>query len=926
MNDLKLPEQLSGPWDHALILTYGMDLPFFERTLWPQFAARCRNKIILADGQQYLKACAAYAEGMARSELPQVRLFNQHYLAEGIFSPHAAHAKLVLLTNAERGRLVVGSGNLNMQGYASGGELFTTYAYGPDARDDLAAFLAIREFLEGVISRNYLTPASVRRIQFLLEETPWLFHATLDVVEPVRHNLMVSFLDHLRQVVGGEPVEELWVLSPFYDHPAIALERVLTTFNPQRASLLIQKAATSADPTALQDVIDRWRPRCEIRAFTATNGAPYVHAKLYLLKLADRAICLQGSPNLSQVAMLLPDPRGNLEIANLFTGARDAFDHVFEALTLQSGSFETAPLQLRCEVSSSSVSSTDNFHLIGGEWYGTLLTLTFRGSLPELRDARLVIAGHQFPFTQERSAQHTLELSLTPDAAELLGRPVPVHLDWGTDETLRSSNPIFVCNRAALTAVLETSGESERLARISDLDLGDDELEQLLDDLNAALMLDRRSVWQIAGRPPPTTTEADDGQWLDYADVDYEQIRQHPKILQYLRGRGGGGHGVARTRLQVILSAITEHFGSLLDVSTRASSLSSTIVHLDQEDEESAEAVTSEVSQRRIAPDRIRRVLRSFVQRYLRGIQSSAFQEMAGYEVMGQNYVIFSHILWRLFPKDWVEPEFLTDTFLEIWRFFWGEGQSPGYIRQLPSEHQAEVMMWVRDYYADAEMIAASYTIAQLAQTPDWERRHFALRDFWRVQLSTPGFAVTVDMLEDAWILLAYRMPSASPSPSTIVDSLARLVSFETRKSFLRGLEQHYGYPAFSCHFDTAKVRRATRQQLVQVDCLVVTLPTALETADQAIAILRHWMHFEDRDYYRVVVPDANETRRLLIYEVAQDQGIYISKDTTSGEIEFGRTEPALTPVDMALEQMKATAVEVDSRVSIPRSVVPVQM
>jgi len=86
MSRLKLPEQLQGPWHHALILTYGMDIPFFENALWRQFSTRCRNKIILADGQQYLKACADYA----RSGL--VRHLNQQYVAEGIFAPLAAHA------------------------------------------------------------------------------------------------------------------------------------------------------------------------------------------------------------------------------------------------------------------------------------------------------------------------------------------------------------------------------------------------------------------------------------------------------------------------------------------------------------------------------------------------------------------------------------------------------------------------------------------------------------------------------------------------------------------------------------------------------------------------------------------------------------------------------------------------------------------
>ena len=50
MSEFELPEQLDGPWHHALILTYGADIPFFENALWRQFDSRCRSKVILADG------------------------------------------------------------------------------------------------------------------------------------------------------------------------------------------------------------------------------------------------------------------------------------------------------------------------------------------------------------------------------------------------------------------------------------------------------------------------------------------------------------------------------------------------------------------------------------------------------------------------------------------------------------------------------------------------------------------------------------------------------------------------------------------------------------------------------------------------------------------------------------------------------------
>ncbi len=312
MNPLKLPEQFQGPWKHVLILTYGMDIPFFEHALWPQFDSSCRNKIILADGQEYLMACANYAQSGL------VRHLNQRYIAEGIFSPHAAHAKLILLVNSEQGRLLVGSGNLGWQGYASGGELFTQYEYSQESPAALVAFLSVRELIEGLKSRGYVSAVADRHLQHLLEDTPWLFRSATSEWRPVRHNLDQNFLVQLKEAVGNEAVQELAIISPFLDKDVVALESMLTTLRPRRAVLLVQPGWTSVDLAALRKMLHRF-DELAVRPFGLRGEDAYVHAKCYLLKLAGRAICLQGSPNLSQVAMLMTDPKGNIELANLLT-------------------------------------------------------------------------------------------------------------------------------------------------------------------------------------------------------------------------------------------------------------------------------------------------------------------------------------------------------------------------------------------------------------------------------------------------------------------------------------------------------------------------------------------------------------------------------------------------------------------------------
>jgi hypothetical protein len=139
-----------------------------------------------------------------------VRHANSQYVAEPILRRPSSHAKLLLLTSSEAGWLAVGSGNLSMQGFASGGELFTVYTYSPDDEAALAEFVAVRHLLERFRDRDLLSRTAAWHVEHLLEGSPWLFRAAASPSR-VRHNLDTSFLGQLTEAVGGEHVDRLWV-------------------------------------------------------------------------------------------------------------------------------------------------------------------------------------------------------------------------------------------------------------------------------------------------------------------------------------------------------------------------------------------------------------------------------------------------------------------------------------------------------------------------------------------------------------------------------------------------------------------------------------------------------------------------------------------------------------------------------------------
>src|SRR5207249_7194262 len=119
---------------------------------------------------------------------------------------------------------------------------------------------------------------------------------------------------------------------------------------------------------------------------------------------------------------------------------------------------------------------------------------------PDLTAATLVIAGQDVAFEILSRQAKSLELRVGHDATDLLRRPVPVAIRWRDGDEPALSNPVFVCNVTALTAALETGPEDEKLRRVGRLDLEDEELENLLEKLDAALVIDRRSVWRLAGK------------------------------------------------------------------------------------------------------------------------------------------------------------------------------------------------------------------------------------------------------------------------------------------------------------------------------------------------------------------------------------------------------------------------------------------
>jgi hypothetical protein len=924
VNELEIPSALEGNWEHCVILTYGADLPFFENALLRQFHASCRNKLVLADGRQFQEACVSYAEAR------MVRGLNRQYVAEGIRSHNAAHAKMILLASRNAGRLLVGSGNLSQDGYASGGELFVEYEYGTGDTESLGAFLTAREVLEAVVERGSVGPQARRRIQYLTENVPWVFGAAPSADRPVRHNLDRSFLDQLREALGDEPVSEAWVLSPFFDEGLKALTQFIDVLQPAKVNVLVQRGRTSVDPAELEKVKRRMQGKLHVVPFVAEPESLYVHAKMYLLKSRRRAVCLVGSPNLSQVAFLRSGAQANIEMASILAGDRQAFDSVWDHLSLQPVEHDLHSLGLAYRGDDDRPETDEaGLILLTAAWDEKRMWIRYSGNLPDLGEATLVIGGEPFKTKIAEVDGDSVEVVLAAEAVEILDEyNAAVSVRWQNNGTVVETNPVYPADLASLEAALRAETREATLAYAGSLDLEDAELEELFEALKESLILDRESVWRLAGRSYETDesdeADGDPAPTISYEQLDYEAIRNHPKIQQYLRRASGGG-AAAPTRLQIILRAILGHFDGMVPpgaarLPTGVGTTTSAVEPVDA-DEAGQQAALEEWERRRVsASKRLRRVVKDFIRRYLRGIRSPDFQQFAGCEVMTANYVIFTHILWRLCQRAAEDSEFLNflyESLYRTWAMFWGQAGSNGYWSRLGDADRQASSKLVRDNRSDALMLASLYTYERFVAEDGYDETTFLIRDLARGLLASAPFALSKDVLVDVWLALGSVLGYRSPTPGEIVSGLDRLASYSSEESFLQEVGGAAGVGPEGCHFEQTQVMIPHLRRSDGARCLILARGDPLASAAKATELLQRWMQVSRMDYYRIQYPSTAKGLRGIFYDRVTREGTYWANDLGSEPMEFGELPPAERPWGYCIGRSQVVAKDLEKELSV---------
>ncbi|CAH0497788.1 hypothetical protein [Novosphingobium sp. CECT 9465] len=297
-----------GGYHSAFLTTYAFGAQAFEDVPFPKLrGAGCRNIAVLADRQMANQSFADFGAP---------RFAGSSYHIVKADAPGAFHPKITMLVGATKGRLLVGSGNLTALGLGGNRELIADIRFNPNEPDHAPIFADALAYI-----RSYVPPQDQwfsTALSRALRLSPWLGVEGTPIIRDAGGEAQIGFLrdwqdsnilDQIVTCVGGDIIERLVVLSPFWDTKLSGLSRLRSAFGEPPTDLLI-------DNETVGFPVDELRNHSDVRLFDteSVSAGRFVHAKLILAIGKSWDHVISGSMNCTFPAMFGPSsPAGNAE-------------------------------------------------------------------------------------------------------------------------------------------------------------------------------------------------------------------------------------------------------------------------------------------------------------------------------------------------------------------------------------------------------------------------------------------------------------------------------------------------------------------------------------------------------------------------------------------------------------------------------------
>ncbi|MEC9160100.1 MAG: hypothetical protein VX710_06760 [Bacteroidota bacterium] len=285
---------------------YSLDFSFFEERVLPTLRlANIKNVNVLADGH-YLEMAQEATTGKEFKH-------NKTYNFQPVYETGVFHPKIMLLTGVRHGLLIIGSGNITSSGLSTNDEIWGAFHLDNLGNENAPLFGAVWNYLQPYLDKSLgFVP---QKIEWMRKQSPWLAELTITddwinleslntKIKFIGNSLEISTYSQISQLVPSEELEEMTIISPYYDRSGKQLEQLIGHFEPKKIRCIVDLNSGSLpselnESTAYRISFHSWSD-CKDDYEDTFNR---LHAKLVHWKFKKEEYILLGSANATIAAM-----------------------------------------------------------------------------------------------------------------------------------------------------------------------------------------------------------------------------------------------------------------------------------------------------------------------------------------------------------------------------------------------------------------------------------------------------------------------------------------------------------------------------------------------------------------------------------------------------------------------------------------------
>lgn len=306
---MKYPERIarrgSRPFHTAISTTFAIEFNAFEEVMLPQImASGATNTLLVSDARM---ATMALSDGTL---LPH-QLGRDYEMVSPPSGLGLFHPKILLQLGRKSGRLFVGSANVTASGIAGNAEAIVEVECTDESSPEQEVIRAAWRYLSRVLQSE--REAARDALDWAWSKTPWLAGEVAADVQTLADGSLMGFLaggpeeralsERFVEALGGDAVERLTVISPYWDDRLEALHYLTDALRPSQTDILL-------DPASHQFPIDEDRPDLSFRRLPDRLKGRFAHAKVTIASTATHDHILVGSANCTVPALGRPGLAG----------------------------------------------------------------------------------------------------------------------------------------------------------------------------------------------------------------------------------------------------------------------------------------------------------------------------------------------------------------------------------------------------------------------------------------------------------------------------------------------------------------------------------------------------------------------------------------------------------------------------------------